>query len=330
MNVAVNAVRRRLRRDERVDRETWYAAQWSRAARVTGWHVEWIDGGFTELRRDDAKLRVRGSDVGLDTYLTYRIAGNKGVTHRRLTAAGLPVVESVEFAALAVRQILDHVGDEAERFVFKPAAGTGGGAGVTVGPIGRRMALEALRDAASFSRRVRIDHRIEGPVARVLVLRGRVLHAAVRSPAAVIGDGRSNIGQLVRAENDRRRLLGPSSTGFVPRSTDHRAALHRAGLRSSSVPARGTRVTVSGRSNTGSEFESHRIGVGRQVEEVAVRAAEAVGVVLAGVDLVLDETDGVRAVLEVNTGPGLHWHVLTASDPYDPFSAILEMLASER
>lgn len=327
MTAVVHAARRRLRRDDRVDRDAWYAARWSVAAGEGGWDIEWVDGGFTELRRDGATLRVRGSDVGIDTYLTYRIAGNKGITGRRLGEAGVPIVDSTEFGVLDVRAILDHVSRDPRRYVLKPAAGTGGGAGVTVSPSDRRMVLRSLRDAGAFSRRVRVDERIDGRVARVLILRDRVLDAVVRTPAAVTGDGRSTIGELVRTENERRRRLGPAATGFIGLGTDHHAALRRAGLSSSAVPAEGQCVVAAGRSNTGSELESTRIDLGPEAADVARRAAQAVGVQLAGVDVVLDDTGAALAVLEVNTGPGLHWHVLTSNDPFDPFRAILDDVA---
>jgi D-alanine-D-alanine ligase-like ATP-grasp enzyme len=59
---------------------------------------------------------------------------------------------------------------------------------------------------------------------------------------------------------------------------------------------------------------------------VACRAAATIGVRLAGVDLLVDDEGRPVAVLEVNTAPGLHWHVLVAGEPYDVFSEVLGRL----
>ena len=57
--------------------------------------------------------------------------------------------------------------------------------------------------------------------------------------------------------------------------------------------------------------------------ETANAAAAAVGVRVAGVDMAIDGNGQPQAVFEVNTGPGLHWHVLVDGDPYDPFVPLL-------
>jgi glutathione synthase/RimK-type ligase-like ATP-grasp enzyme len=87
-------------------------------------------------------------------------------------------------------------------------------------------------------------------------------------------------------------------------------------------------IVVAGRSNTGSERESKRITLDPAAASVATGAADAIGVQLAGVDLVIDDDGAPVGVLEVNTGPGLHWHVLVEGESFDPFAAILAELAT--
>jgi cyanophycin synthetase len=96
---------------------------------------------------------------------------------------------------------------------------------------------------------------------------------------------------------------------------DCRASLREAGLSLRSVPARDAEVTVKGVANYGGEADTETVRgeIGAGLREQAARAAAALGVRLAGVDVItrdptksLDECGGV--VNEVNTTPGLHFH----------------------
>lgn len=310
-----------------VDRRAWYAQRWATAAAEGGWRVTVDELPFVDLAREGEVLRTMGSDLGIDSHVTYRTAGNKSETTRRLLEAGISTSSTSEFDVTDVRGILRCVGDDGTK-VVKPAAGTGGGAGVTVGPCGTTMTLRAIRDASAYSRRIAVEPLMEGRVARVLILHGRVLDAVHRAPAAVTGDGEHSIADLVARENERRARLAALSTGFVGTGADHLAALARASTTRRSVPGEGDVIVVAGRSNTGSECESRRITLDPAAASVATRAAEAIGVQLAGVDLVIDENGAPVGVLEVNTGPGLHWHVLVEGEPFDPFASILADLAT--
>ena len=312
-----------------VDRKAWYAERWAAAAAEGGWTVAVDEPPFVDLTRQGVVLHTMGSDLGIDSHVTYRTAGNKSETTRRLVDAGIATTSTSEFDVTDVRRVLRCVGGDATT-VVKPAAGTGGGAGVTVGPRGTAMTLRAIRDSAAYSRRIAVEPLIEGRVVRVLVLHGRVLDAVHRAPAAVTGDGEHSIAELVVRENDRRATLGPLSTGFVGTAADHLAALARASTTRRSVPGEGEVVVVAGRSNTGSELESRRIALAPAAASGTTLAADAIGVQLAGVDLVIDPDGAPVGVLEVNTGPGLHWHVLVEGEPFDPFAAILNELATTR
>jgi ribosomal protein S6--L-glutamate ligase len=60
-------------------------------------------------------------------------------------------------------------------------------------------------------------------------------------------------------------------------------------------------------------------------ERLAIRAAEAVGARMAGVDLLPDSETGRLVVLEVNAVPG--WRALSGATGVDVAAAILEGLA---
>jgi len=307
-----------------IDRRGFYRDGWLAAAKERSWRATELGRGFIRIERPGRPLLVRGAQVGVDDLVTYFLAGDKDATTTLLRQAGLPTPATEVFdpASRALRRRLARDGGEQ---VVKPAADTGGGRGVTVGPTGRTGILRAVAEAAVYGSRVVCEERLAGRIVRVLVLDDEVLDAVERTPARLTGDG-SSVDRLVAVENARRVALGPASTGFIGTGADYVAALARAGVtRRTRIPA-GTVIVVSGRSNSGSEQESRRVTVDRELAAAACRAASVVGARLAGVDVVIREGGGLRAVLEVNTTPGLHWHRLVAGEPFDVFGAILSRL----
>jgi D-alanine-D-alanine ligase-like ATP-grasp enzyme len=144
-----------------------------------------------------------------------------------------------------------------------------------------------------------------------------LLGAVRRRSPSVVGDGRSSIAGLIADEN-RRRLEVPGYAPFQPLRIDLDCvlALERQGLELGSVPRVGERVRVKGVVSQNAAHENETVDVvevGRQLVAEARRAASAVGVRLAGVDVVTNELGtSLRAaggaVLEVNATPGLHYH----------------------
>ncbi len=104
---------------------------------------------------------------------------------------------------------------------------------------------------------------------------------------------------------------------------DTMLTLRRAGVSLSSVLPQGRRLAlrVATNNNSARDNQTWRGPVSASVIEQARAAAGAVGLRLAGIDVVttdigrpLSETGGV--ISEVNGGPGLHHHYLVA-DPAD-------------
>lgn len=305
-----------------VDRSAFYKDKWNESAEAAGLSVVDLGSGFLQISSETKSIRIHGSCLSVDDMISFSLVGNKSVSSRMLAAAGLPMVSETPYNASSgvLRSRLKATG---ESLVVKPASDTGAGKGITVGPTGDRCIAEAILEAGTFGTEVLLQERIDGNVVRALVADGELLDTVERRPAAVTGDGTSTVKDLVSVENARRDALGDRSTGYIPTGADYKAALARVGMSTKSVPLEGEEIVVSGRSNTGSELESSRIELEPAAAETAVQAAQALGVVLAGVDLVLDPEDKVLAVLEVNTCPGLHWHVLVNGEPAPIFDMVL-------
>ena len=321
-----------VRRDEASpDRLRFNDNLWRSAAAATGADYVSLTEGFGELRHGERALRVYGQLVGLDDPVTLELAGHKSVSSRLLRGAGVPTPKHVAVDGhdlAAARRLLAVEG----RVVVKPLSRTGGGVGVVTNVTDERQLRRAVREASSRGGGgAVVEHQVAGDAHRLLYLDGELLDVVVRKPARVVGDGRRTIRALVRSENERRRTLGDDSTGSVSLGLELSTTLARQERSPRDVLDHGETVDVSGRSNTGDADASRSVlsDCNADVREIGARAAAALRVRLAGVDIIttdisqpLDVTGGV--VNEVNTTPGLHWHYLVAADsPRVPVAEII-------
>ena len=174
------------------------------------------------------------------------------------------------------------------------------------------------------SRRTRllIEEQGVGDNLRLLYLDGRLLDAVRRRPPSVVGDGWSTIGRLVQRINQRRLKAGYElAIVMLSHDLDMQRTLARQGLSLRSVPSEGQRVVLKTVINDNMREENERVTdrLCPKIVEVGERAARAVGVRLAGVDVLtpalgvgLDEAGGV--ILEINIGPGYQYHYFTSGE----------------
>jgi D-alanine-D-alanine ligase-like ATP-grasp enzyme len=250
--------------------------------------------------------------VALNTPEASALANDKAATYELLASAGLPVPEHLRFRAHSVRAAFPFLARGL--CVVKPAVGRGGD-GVTCGLRTARDLRRAALAASRFGTRLLIERQVKGDVFRFLVLDGRLLDVVRRTAPCVEGDGTSSIEELIFAEYDQR--LADDRDGVKPFAVDLDCllALTSAGLSLKSVPAAGTSVRVKSVTNYNRREENESLGtaVSDELKALAIRATDALGLRLAGVDLVAHSvnarpgtTDGV--VVDVNPAPGLHHH----------------------
>ena len=320
-SVGVGEARRRRRDEERLaaltgdGRRPGYTRMWHEAAAAVGADVADLGGGLLAFRRDGATTRVWNNWVGLDDIVTARLAADKERAHGLLTAAGLRVPAHRRFRARSLRPAREFLAECAGPCVVKPVSGAGG-SGTTSGVRSERHLRRARLRAARLHDDLLIERQVPGDVLRLLFLDGELLDVIRRHPPAVTGDGRSTVLELIAAENERRFAAAAGERPWLLRADlDAVFTLEAAGLRLSSVPTAGARVAVKTAvsQNGPADNESIVDGVGEALVADAARAAAAVGVRLAGVDVITtDQAVSLRrsggAVLEVNATPGLHYH----------------------
>lgn len=268
-------------------------------------------GHGVHQRRIMATVPSSTSAVALD------LAKDKELTKNLLRGAGVPVPRSeVVRTANGAVEAAEQIGLPV---VVKPLDGNHG-RGVSLDLHDQAEIRGAFERARAETRRgsVIIEQQLSGHDHRLLVIGGRVVAAAKRVPAHVIGDGVATVSQLVdRANADPRRGEGHESA-LTRIRLDERAEhlLARQQLSADAVPVKGQIAFLvdTGNLSTGGTAIDCTDDVHPDNAAAAVEAALVIGLDVAGVDLVTSDirrpiTELGGAVIEVNAGPGFRMHV---------------------
>lgn len=302
-------------------RDALYERIWQEAATEAAAEAVGLAPGALEISRDGVRTRVVQQAVALDDAATLQIALEKPLALRLLADAGVTIPEHVEFAVGEQAPALEFLARCQAPCVVKPVAAAGG-SGTTAGIAEPTELRRACLHAARNGDRLLIERQAPGAVYRVLLLEGELLDVIRNVPACVVGDGSSKIAELMRAENERRvEARGDAGLERLGVELDLLLTLERAGLSLSSVPASGCTVPIRTitSDNGAAHTETYRGPLSDDILAEARAATEAVGLTLAGVDVItpdpsrpLREVGGV--INEVNGTPGIHHHYVVA-DP---------------
>lgn len=207
--------------------------------------------------------------------------------------------------------------------VVKPVDGNHG-RGITVNIKNYDDALIAFRSAkeSSKSGAIIIEKYIVGDDYRLLVINNKLVAAAVRTPAHVIGDGKSTIQQLIDEVNkDPRRGYGHENVLTQITVNDLTLSIIKAnGYTLDSVLKKDERLLLKDTANlsTGGTAEDVTDIVHPANVFMAERISKIIDLDICGIDVMttdiskpLEETGG--AVLEVNAGPGFRMHLAPTS-----------------
>lgn len=309
--------RRRHRGSRRADehRLNFYTEVWRDAAARLGASVEQLDGDVVEIRLGRVCTRARQNTTTIDDPVTLSVAANKPLVYRLLSERGLRIPNYFEFTLGGLAEAVAFTRRLGGEWVVKPANGAAGH-GVTTGVVTSFDLVRAAVAAAAFGANLIVEQQAKGDVYRLLYLNGKLLDAVLRKSPTVMADGSSSVRKLIQLENRARLKAGRKlAQVLLSIDLDLRHTLGKQGLSLSSVPRRGTVVTLKTVINENSVADnvSATSLLCKSIIEDGAAAAAAVGVRLAGVDVVtpdpgvpLAESGGV--ILEVNTTPGYHYH----------------------
>ncbi|MGV0605400.1 N-acetylglutaminylglutamine synthetase [Mycolicibacterium sp. XJ1904] len=255
-------------------------------------------GGRTVITRES--LSEFTSAVAMarcdDKRLTRRLVAENGIT---VPKGRLATFDEKD------HEFLEEVGD----VVVKPTRGEQG-KGITVGISSAEDLDVALARARKEHPHVLIEQRAPGDDLRLVVIDGKVVAAALRKPAEVVGTGHHTVRELIEAQS-RRRAAATGGESRIPIDAVTESTVTEAGWSFDDVLPEGERLRVRRTANLhqGGTIHDVTAKVHPHLCDVGVRAAHAIGIPVTGIDLLVpDVTEPEYVFIEANERPGLANH----------------------
>lgn len=276
-------------------------------------------GGFFDLTLGGRTISCRESLTDLTSAVAMSRCDDKSVTRRFLMRANVdvPAQETLVDEAHALAFL-----ERYKRIVIKPARGEQG-QGVCVDLRDEEQVLEAYTKALSHCERVIAEQFIEGDDLRIIVINNEVVAAAVRKPAAIVGDGQHDIDTLIKKQS-RRRMAATQGESSIPIDKETERCVQDAGFSMQSVLAYGQHLQVRKTANlhTGGTLHDVTHKLHPQLVEAALRGARALNMPLVGFDFIVPRVNEPNyVVIEANERPGLANH-----EPQPTAEKLLDML----
>ncbi|MCB0494318.1 MAG: cyanophycin synthetase [Cyclobacteriaceae bacterium] len=284
-------------------------------------------GYGSNQKRIQATVTSQTSSIGVE------IACDKEDTKFLLEQAEVPIPKGdIIRTEAGLKEAVEYV---KYPLVIKPISGNHG-RGITTNINSWEDALIAFEAAKKVSRSVIVEKYVVGDDYRLLVINNKLVAAAKRTPAHVIGDGKSTVKQLVDEVNkDPRRGYGHEKVLTQIDINDLTLGiLEEQGLTIDSVIPKGEFLKLKDTANlsTGGTAEDVTDIVHPHNIFMAERISKIIDLDICGIDIMttdigqpLPDTGG--AVLEVNAGPGFRMHLAPATGlPRNVAGHVIDML----
>ena len=298
--------------------------------------IPWIRLGTNSLiqlgyglnqMRFQATITCKTSNIAVD------IACNKEQTKKMLDASSIPVakgdiVVDEEDLAATIKSI-------GYPIVLKPLDGNHG-KGASINVTNWEDAVAGLEYAKKYSRRIIVEKFITGYDFRILVIDNKVIAAAQRVPAHVVGNGKDSIQTLIDETNkDPRRGYGHENVlTEIDVDRDTLELLEKLNYTVDSVPNEGEIVYLKSTANLSTGGTSIDVTDLMHPENIfmAERISRVIGLDVCGIDIMaanltqsLKENGGV--ILEVNAAPGFRMHLAPSEGlPRNVAAPVIDML----
>jgi cyanophycin synthetase len=219
--------------------------------------------------------------------------------------------------------------------VLKPLDGNHG-KGASINVTNWEDALAGLAYAKNYSRRVIVEKFITGFDFRVLIIDNKLVAAAKRVPAHVVGNGKDSIEKLIEITNlDPKRGYGHENVlTQIDVDRDTLDLLEKLGYTTETVPRKDEIVYLKSTANLSTGGTSVDVTDMMHPENIFLceRISRVIGLDICGVDIMaenltqpLKENGG--CILEVNAAPGFRMHLAPSEGlPRNVASPVIDML----
>ena len=298
--------------------------------------IPWIRLGTNSLvqlgyginqMRFQATITCKTSSIAVD------IACNKELTKKMLDMASIPVASG----SICVNE--DDLAETIKKIgypiVLKPLDGNHG-KGASINVTNWEDAVSGLAFAKEYSKRIIVEKFITGFDYRILVIDNKLVAAAKRVPAHVVGDGTATIQELITTTNlDPRRGYGHENVlTQIDVDRDTEDLLEKLGYTLTTIPKVDEIVFLKSTANLSTGGTSVDVTDMMHPENIflAERISRVIGLDVCGVDIMaqnltqpLKENGGV--ILEVNAAPGFRMHLAPSEGlPRNVAAPVIDML----
>ncbi len=298
--------------------------------------IPWIRLGTNSLvqlgygvnqMRFQATITCKTSSIAVD------IACNKEQTKQMLDAASIPVAKGdicvdEEDLEITIKRI-------GYPIVLKPLDGNHG-KGVSINVNKWEDAVAGLLFAQKYSRKVIVERFVTGFDFRMLVIDNKLVAAAQRVPANIVGDGKHTVQQLIDETNkDPRRGYGHENVlTEISVDRDTMDLLEKKNYTLDAIPPDKEVVYLKSTANLSTGGTSIDVTDMVHPENIflAERISRVIGLDVCGIDIMaknltqsLKENGGV--ILEVNAAPGFRMHLAPSEGlPRNVAAPVIDML----
>ena len=299
-------------------------------------NIPWIRLGTNSLvqlgyginqMRFQATITCKTSSIAVD------MACNKELTKKMLDMASIPVASgSICSDEEDLAETIKKIGYP---IVLKPLDGNHG-KGASINVTNWEDAVSGLLFAQQYGKRTIVEKFITGFDFRLLVIDNKLVAAAKRVPAHVIGNGTASVQQLIDITNmDPRRGYGHENVlTQIDVDRDTEDLLEKLNYTLATVPRIGEIVFLKSTANLSTGGTSVDVTDMMHPENIflAERISRVIGLDICGVDIMaenltqpLKENGGV--ILEVNAAPGFRMHLAPSEGlPRNVAAPVIDML----
>ena len=299
-------------------------------------NIPWIRLGrnsLVQLGYGVNQTRFQATITGNTSSIAVDIACNKELTKRMLDEAAIPVpTGDLVHDEEGLVKVIEKIGYP---LVLKPLDGNHGkGSSINVNDV--ETAILGLAHAQNYSEKVIVERYITGYDFRILVVNHKMIAAARRVPAHIIGDGDLTIQELINKENlDPRRGYGHENVlTEILVDKDTNELLEKLHYTLYTIPKNGEIVYLKSTANLSTGGTSIDVTDMVHPENIvmAERVSRIIGLDVAGIDIMAENlTQPLResggAILEVNAAPGFRMHLAPSEGlPRNVAAPVVDML----